>query len=217
MGSATDGPLILGGVPAQGNASRMSLMFIDADTLADVPIEKADGEFKVTFGAAAHLRVSADGRTLAAWYDQLQPSGIQIARLDGNTIAGSYRPESVGHVTPGPDGQTLFTEKGMFSVKAEPVARRENAIPAVHGSWFVTLADAGGGAKKVDLWEAGKEAPIASFNNLPGLDGKRDPFERDNLNLAVDKRLLLVPDARILVVLPPAADKLHVYKVEAGK
>jgi hypothetical protein len=217
MGSATDGPLILGGVPSQGNASRMSLMFIDADTLAEVPIEKADGDFKVTFGAAAHLRVSADGRTLSAWYDQLQPSGIQIARLDGNTIAGSYRAESVGHVTPGPDGQTLFTEKGMFSAKAEPVARREMSIPAVHGSWFVTLADAAAGAKKVDLWESGKNAPIASFDNLPGFDGKRDPFERDNPNLAIDKRLLLVPDARILVVLPPAADKLHVYKVEAGK
>ena len=217
MGSATDGPLILGGVPSQGNASRMSLMFIDADTLAEVPIEKADGDFKVTFGAAAHLRVSADGRTLAAWYDQLQPSGIQIARLDGNSIAGSYRADSVGHVTPGPDGQTLFTEKGMFSAKAEPVARRETAIPAVHGSWFVTLADAAAGAKKVDLWESGKNAPIASFDSLPGFDGKRDPFERDNPNLAIDKRLLLVPDARILVVLPPAADKLHVYKVEAGK
>src|SRR5262249_824979 len=114
MGSATAGPLVLGGIPAQGNASKMSLQFLDLDKLTEVPIKQAEGEFKVTFGAPAHLRISADGRTLAAWYAQLQPSGLQVAQLEGNSIRGAFRAESVGHVTPGPDGQTIFTEKGMF-------------------------------------------------------------------------------------------------------
>ena len=71
--------------------------------------------------------------------------------------------------------------------------------------------------RPIAVWEPGRDAPIAGFDNVPGFDGKRDPFERDNPNLALDKRLFLVPDARVLVVLPPAADKLHVYKIEPPK
>ncbi|MBO0699777.1 MAG: hypothetical protein J2P46_15375, partial [Zavarzinella sp.] len=220
MGSATAGPLILGGIPAQGNASKMQLMFVDLDTLTEVPIAKAEGAFEVTFGSAAHLRASADGRTLGAWFAQLEPSGLQTARLDGNTITGSYRRASVGHVTPGPDGQTVFTAKGLFSAKAEPVARKEPAVPAVYGGAFLTVTDvpagAPAGAKRVTVWEPGRAAPTATFDGLPGFDGKHDPFERDN-PLALDKRLFLVPEAGILVVVPPAADKLHVYKLDAGK
>ncbi|HKB00746.1 MAG TPA: hypothetical protein VKD90_00940, partial [Gemmataceae bacterium] len=51
-------------------------------------------------------------------------------------------------------------------------------------------------------------------DGLPGFDGKRDPFERDN-PLPLDKRLFLVPEAGILVVVPPTADRLHVYKLAA--
>src|SRR5205814_1059908 len=89
MGSATLGPLVLGNIPSQNNASKMTLAFIDLDSMKEVPIEKVEGDFKVGFGTAAKLRVSADGRALGAWFAQLQPSGLQIARLDGNTIGGS--------------------------------------------------------------------------------------------------------------------------------
>ncbi|HKA05633.1 MAG TPA: hypothetical protein VKD71_00155 [Gemmataceae bacterium] len=212
MGNANAGPLVLGGIPAQGNASKMSLLFLDIDTLTEVPIERAEGDFKVTFGAPAHLRMSADGRTLAAWYAQLQPSGLQVAQLEGNTIRGAYRAESVGHVTPGADGQTIFTEKGMFTGKADPTGRRDMALPAVHGSGFLTLTETPGGAKRVEAWESGRDTPVTSFEDLPGF-GKRDPFERDISTLTLDKRLFWIPDARILVVIPPAADKLHIYQV----
>src|SRR5262249_52508874 len=150
----------------------------------------------------------------------LRPSGLQIARLAGNTIGGAYVGDTVGHVTPGPDGQTVFTEKGMYSSKGEPTGKREAVVPAVHGNWFVTLApNAKGpeGAQRVSVWEVSKNAPLVERDDLPGFDGKRDPFERDNPTLALDRRLFLVPDAKLLVVVPPAANKLHVYRVEGGK
>lgn len=220
MGSATAGPLILGGIPAQNNASKMALTFLDVDTMKEIAIDKAEGDFKVTFGAAANLRASADGRTLGAWLTQLRPSGLQVARLSGNTIGGSYLADSVGHVTPGPDGQTIFTEKGMYTTKGEPTGKRESAVPAVQGNWFLTLAASmkgPSGAQRVSVWQMGMDAALAEFEDLPGFDGKRDPFDRDNPTLALDRRLFLVPDAKILIVVPPAANKLHVYRVEPGK
>jgi hypothetical protein len=220
MGSATSGPLILGGVPSQNNASKMALTFVDLDTMKEVLIDKAEGDFKVSFGAAAYLRASANGQTLGAWLAQLRPSGLQVARLKDNTIGGSYLAETVGHVTPGPDGQTIFTEKGIYNTKGEPTGKRDPAVPAVHGHWYLTLvpnAKGPAGAQRVTVWETGKESPLAEFDDLPGFDGKRDPFERDNPTLALDRRLFLVPEAKVLVVVPPAANKLHVYRLDAPK
>jgi hypothetical protein len=225
MGSATAGPLILGGIPAQQNASKMSLAFLDLDTLAEVPIAKAEGVFAVSFGSAAHLRVSADGRTLGAWFTQLRPSGLQAARLDGNTIRGAYLEETAGHVTPGPDGQTIYTEKGLFSADGKPLGRKEPAVPAVHGGGFLTVSDIPPaeqgkqptGARRVSVWETGRDTPVAKFDGLPGFDGMRDAFVRDVAPLALDKRLFLVPEAGILVVVPPTADKLHVYRLDAAR
>ncbi len=48
MGSATSGPLILGGVPSQNDASKMALTFIDLTTMKEVAISKAEGKFSVT-------------------------------------------------------------------------------------------------------------------------------------------------------------------------
>lgn len=220
IGSATSGPLVLGGIPAQNNASKMVLSFLDLVTLKEVWIEKAEGDFKVSFGAAAHLRASADGRTLGSWLMQLRPSGLQVARLADNTISGSYLAESVGHVTPGPDGQTIFTEKGMYTMKGEPTGKREAAVPAVHGNWYLTLAPNAKGpadAKLVQIWEMGKDTAIQEFNDVPGFNGKRDPFERDTPTLALDRKFFLIPEAKVMVVLPPAANKLHVYRIGAMK
>ncbi|HJZ94788.1 MAG TPA: hypothetical protein VKE40_28235, partial [Gemmataceae bacterium] len=221
MGSATAGPLILGGPQAQNNASKMALMFIDVATLKEVWIEKAVGDFGVTFGTAAHLRASPDGRLLGAWFAQLQPSGLQTVQLNGNSMTGAHKRESVGHVVPGHDGKTVFTEKGMFTAAGEPTRRREPVVPAAYGPQFLMIADsptgegskAAPGAKRVTVWEADPDRPVARFDDLPGFDGRRDPFERDNPALSPDKRLFLIARANVLVVVPPAADKLHVYKI----
>ena len=217
MGSGVAGPLILGGIPSQNNASKMALTFIDPDTLKEILIEKAEGDFKVTFAAAAKMRVSANGATIGAWFEQLQPTGLQIARLSGNTISGSYLGESVGHVAPGSDGKNIFTEKGLFDNKAKPEGPRFSVVPASQGAGYILLTGNPGEKQQAAVWGSDKEKPINTFDDLPGFDGKRDPFERDNPNLALDRRLFFVPDAKILVVVPPAANKLFVYRLEPMK
>lgn len=217
MGSGVAGPLILGGIPSQNNASKMALTFLDPDTLKEVRIEKAEGEFKVTFAAAAKMRVSANGATIGAWFEQLQPTGLQIARLSGNTISGSYLADSVGNVSPGPDGQKVFTEKGLFDAMAKPEGPRTSVVPASQGIGHVSLAGTPGGKQQVAVWGPDKEKPLFQSDELPGFDGKRDPFERDNPNLALDRRLFFIPDAKILVVVPPAANKLLIYRLDTTK
>lgn len=218
MGSGTAGPLILGNVPSQNNASKLALTFLDIESFKEVKIDKADGDLNVTTATAAHLRVSADGRTLGLWRAQLRPSGVQVVRLEGNTIKGAYAGDSAGEVTPGPDGQKVYTEQGAYALDARPDGPRVTIVPALQGTGHLTLSVPGaGGQRSVSVWGAAADRPLLTFDNLPGFDGKRDPFERDNPNLALDQRLFWVPDARVLIVVPPAAGKLHVYQVGAGK
>jgi hypothetical protein len=217
MGSATAGPLVLGGLPAQNNASKMGLTFLDIETFKEVKIDRADGEFKVTTNAPAHVRVSADGRAIGARFAQLQPSGLQIAWLEGNTIRGTYLAESVGHVTPSADGRKIYTELGQFDLDAKPDGPRGPVLPAIEGSGYVALTGTPGGKRQLAVWGPAIDKPMGVFDELPGFEGRKDPFLRENPNLSLDKRLFWVPDARVLVLVPPTADKLHVYRIGEAK
>jgi hypothetical protein len=214
MGSGTAGPLVLGNIPAQNNASRMALTFLDLESLKEVKIDKADGDLQVTTATAADLRVSTDGRTIGVWRTQLVPSGVQIVRLNGNTIHGSYKGDSAGEVTPSPDGQKVFTEQGAYDLDAKPTDPKGTVVPAVEGAGFVSLTAPAAGKRTISVFGSATDKPLATFDDVPGFDGKHDPFERDNPNLALDHRLFWVPDAGVLIVVPPMADRLHVYAVK---
>jgi hypothetical protein len=217
MGSATAGPLVLGGLPGPGDASKMGLRFIDIETLKEVKIDRAEGDLKVTTGSPAYVRMSADGRCVGIRYSQLQPSGLQIAWLEGNTIKGTYLAESVGHVTPSADGRKIYTELGQFDLDAKPDGPRGPVLPANQGSGYIALTGKPGERRQLAVWGAAIDKPMGVFDDLPGFDGKKDPFLRENINLSLDKRLFWVPDARVLVLVPPTADKLHVYRVGEAK
>jgi hypothetical protein len=214
MGSATAGPLILAGVPGVDNPSKMGLTFLDIESFKKVKIDKAEGEFQVTTTAAAHLRTAADGRTLGLWRSQLSPSGVQIVRLDGNVVKGSYRGDPAGEVIPAPDGQKVYTTQGAYDLFATQIDPKAPAIPAVQGAGYVTLTGPASGKRTVAVWGTATDKPLFSRDDLPGFDGKKDPFERNNPNLTIDQRLFWIPDAGVLIVVPPAADRVHGYQVK---
>jgi hypothetical protein len=214
MGSGTAGPLILGGVPGQNNASKMALTFLDIESFKEVKIDNAEGDFQVTTATAAQLRASTDGKTLGLWRTQLTPSGVQVARLEGNTIKGAYSKDSAGEVTPGPDGQKVYTEQGVYDLSAKPEGPRTATIPAIEGAGYLTLSGPANGKRSVAVFGSAADKPLATFDgNLPGFDGTYDPFERNNPNLSLDQRLFWVSDAGVLIVIPPAADRVHVYRI----
>jgi hypothetical protein len=192
----------------------MALTFLDVESFKEVKIDKAEGDFQVTTATAAQLRASADGKTLGLWRTQLTPSGVQVARLEGNTIKGAYSKDSAGEVTPGPDGQKVYTEQGVYDLSAKPEGPRTATVPAIEGVGYLTLTGPANGKRSVAVFGSAADKPLSTFDgNLPGFDGTYDPFERNNPNLALDQRLFWVPDAGVLIVVPPAADRVHVYRV----
>lgn len=206
IGSATNGPLILVGPTTGGNQGKISVMFIDIESLKEVVVDQVVGDHKVSFGSPVNMRVSPDGKYFTAWYTQLQPSGVQVVHLNNNMMTGHYQPDSVGHVLPA--GDRLFTEKAIYSSRAELQSKgiAEMLLPGTSAAGTIQVTDGANGAKKIAVREGDKV--VKEWSDLPGFDGKKDPFERESTTISIDKRLIYIPEAKVLAVVPSAANKI---------
>jgi predicted Zn finger-like uncharacterized protein len=229
MGSACDGALILGG-PSLRAFGALPLCFIDVETLKE--IEPADprvrGGTVGTHREYPHtMRVSADGRTVTMWNPELNPMGLQSVVLNGTSIHTYYEHTTVGDILPGPDGRTLYTANGMFSSELRKIGNDQKnrvpiRLPAVQGDYFVSLGtpdslrNPDGDAKPIDLavHPAGDTRLLVTLSNVDGLDLSLDPFGRSRSGLSLDKRLFLLPAAKLIVTLPASGDKLYLQRLD---
>lgn len=217
MGCRTNGPVVLGGPQSQNNASKMSLMFIDLPTLQEVKIITAEGDFRVGFGSAAQLRVSPNGRVLTAWFDKLNPSGMQVVQLAENSLRGTFLAKSVGSVMPSANGDVIYTEKGYYETGSLLPVVTGHFQPSVGGDWYMQMNlskfDGEDRISKISVLSKSKQSQIASFENIPGFDGKKDPFQREVNQMPVDRRLWLIPESKVLITIPPSGDKLQFFPI----
>jgi len=114
MGSASDGPLLL----SSGDIS-VELVLVDIDSFQPLPI-KVPTAGHLRGDASPFLRASADGTVFGSWCAGTSPEGISTFVLEGNKARAYYQHETVGHVTPGPDGNLLFTAQGLFTNQGKP-------------------------------------------------------------------------------------------------
>src|SRR5262249_21914841 len=140
------------------------------------------------------------------------------------------------HVLPAPDGERVYTSYGVLDkhLKSDNPRLNEQAVsiklPACRGDYYLQLmpspgpnlqpaprtpatvyrlADPNRPLAMVESLEAGLARPKGG-----GPDGKVRPdgsIHRDDDEF--DKRLLLVPEARVLVALPHTNDRVVMYRL----
>jgi hypothetical protein len=227
MGSASDGPLVLGGPELRG-AGGLPLRFLDATTLKEiVPQAEGRGGMVGTHPQYPHvMRISADGRVIDMWNIGLSPSGLETVVLNGSSTRAAYEHESVGSVIPGPDGRTVFTGAGLYTPELKKMpgeARGGLLLPAGHGNYYVSVTgvnawppDRNNSKPSVAVYMTGDARPLVTLSDLDGLASPAggDPFDRNLPSLPLDKRLFLVPLAKLLVTIPATADKLHLQRFD---
>jgi predicted Zn-dependent protease with MMP-like domain len=227
MGSASDGPLILGGPELRG-AGGLPLRFLDVTTLKEVEVTLQERQGVGMVGTHPQhphvMRVSADGRVIGMWNPGLSPSGLQTVVLNGTGVQAFSDHTSVGHVIPGPDGRTVFTGTGLFTTEVKKLGGAERGgfmLPAVHGSYYLSVANApgvwppgNGGKPSVAVHMVGDARPLVTLTDLDGLAAAGDPFAGNRDALPLEKRLFLVPLGKLMVIIPPTADKLHLQRFD---
>ncbi len=210
MGSASNGPLVVSGVdwPRLGETA-----FFDVLTMTRVEMSFDPHNFFNT-SPDVFLRASADGRAFAC-----APDGP-----GGNTLMCTW---SAGRVrkfvgaggsfpVPGPDGRAVYTGNGICTVEQRPIAAvGAHCVPAHHGPYYLALPRADGGAGKrtvsVHLEGDGRAfAFLADLDLLAGPAGNQD-------HLTPDRRVHLIPDAKLLVTIPPGNDRLVLRPFDAER
>jgi hypothetical protein len=202
MGSASNGPLVVSGVdwPRLGETAFFDVLAMKRVAMSFDP----HGFFNTS--PNVYLRASADGRAFAC-----VPNGF-----DGNTLTCTW---SAGRVRkylgqggnfplPGPDARTIYSTDGIRTVDLRPLAANgPHCLPAHHGPYYLTLPRAdGAGRGTVSVHLEGDDRPFASLAGVDLPPTGRPASDKDKL--FPDRRVHLIPDAHLLVTIPPGNDRL---------
>jgi hypothetical protein len=227
MGSASQGPVLVVGANQDfrgGSSKFLSLGDLKAINLT------ANAGFGGRGFHPGFTRVSANGAVFGTWDPGSSPQGLQSYVIVGNQLKSHYQHQSMGHITPGPDGKILYTASGRLTHECQPIGgaaenKTDYVIPSVQGNFYVTLqmADRFGGNKNatnnLSLHIGGDSRPLLHVNNV--IQTGNDPIGAinrwDREKFGNDKRFVFIPDADLLVVVPFSNDRLELRRVNIGE
>jgi hypothetical protein len=160
-----------------------------------------------------HIRASADGRVFGLWATSHGPSGLGLIVYTEAVTRVFYAHSSFGHVVPGPDGKALYTRFGKYALGGQMqlpnVPERGNPmLPACLGDHFLSLPGPGR-AGEATIERPGKEKPLATLADLELPTPAEDNITHD---LTFDKRVHLVPEARLVITIPASNDRLVLHR-----
>lgn len=223
MGSASRGPLMIysttdeqlltmRGIFSLFNVGEMKLISADINAVR---------ELNHFVHAPLHMRASANGKVFGMWVTEQSPSGVGTIVLSEFKTSSYYSHNSVGHVVPTADGKNVLTMMGMSRSEVQSDERFEPSnpplFPACHGVSYLKLPP----VRKtgaVTIHVPGKVEPIATLADLdirvptsPDFGAQDTDAVKGDLTL--DKRIHLIPDAQLIIIVPPTNDKLILHSL----
>jgi hypothetical protein len=159
------------------------------------------------------------------------PNGVGTVVLEGGQVREHGQHLATFFVMPGPDDRHVYA--GGHGVVSERVTPLPNVVfsmgpgsgyahhlylPAAHGPFYLhamTLGDLTGGGDNtpvgaIRLFVLGDKKPIAVYEKTVvaryGWEGLR--------GFGVEHSVHLIPKAKLLVVVPPSRDELHLYPAD---
>jgi hypothetical protein len=221
MGSASRGPVLLG---AGNGPQRSEIVFVDGLTLQPLDI-KLTGPTQIRLTPDLRARASADGTVFGFWHaGQDQAQGVQTLVLTGTEARGFSSPADatrlgLAHSIPGPDGRVMYTARGTYTHDAQPLGPTELdrpfCLPACHGPYYLTFQLARSPrdtnlGNRLSLHLVGNEQPLCELDKE--LLANIDPWNRGDLTL--DKRIHLIPAAKVLITLPKTNDRVVLHRFD---
>jgi hypothetical protein len=242
LGHACDGPLLLIGPGKDGDpgfvlnalpqpsirVGKGGIGLVDGKTgkAIEWPAGASGGLASPAWSRGYRLpvRVSADGRVYGVWAtDRGNPQSVVFGPEGAKTYTLDT---SVAPLLPFPDG-TLAWRRGLYTSDLKPLrdtsSLRGEPIPAAHGRLYLAFQTPGSrinqpepSKKEVHVRLLGEERPLGDLNALTGLGIPNDPDYpfKISTKLMPWERLFLVPDAKALVALDEACEKVTIHRVD---
>lgn len=214
LGSASRGPLLVRSAGGAADLDPAWFTLVDLETLKargpdDLRVHRFDRRRQVM-----QLRASTDGKVFALWSTNQSPNGIGALVTSETDAKFHYTNTAAGHLVPAPDGKTLFTGQGRIPLPPhEGIIRPDpsgSVLPACHGEMYLTLPPPGKDGP-LTVHHPNRADPVATFADA----GVAVPREKTPpaAGLPLDKRVLLVPDEKLLITIPASADRLILHRL----
>jgi hypothetical protein len=223
MGSASAGPLL---ICFEGGDWGGKATFIDPKTFRPLDLEWTQGQMPAV--AAELVRASADG-TLFGWRCGRGSEGhdMGVVTLNGKQAQGRTQGLGASLLIPGHNGRYFFTSEGVLTSELQrvfprlPVPGQPSAdyVPARQGDLFLQLQPGGNpfgipgdnqpmkGSVAVML--PGQDRPLVTLRDIEGVAHENLAYGGNPANrMHHDKRIHLIPDAKLLVTIPNTNDRL---------
>jgi hypothetical protein len=214
MGSASYGPLLLSATEPN---HRGESLFLDPVSFRTLELKPAADRTNFHGGDRSFIRAAANGKVFGMWRADVSPQGLQTLTVSDKTYSSLYDHTSVGHVIPGPDGRYVYTARGVYTSQLKPLSTHQpNAIsytlPAVQGNLYLVVnplvesKPAG-----VSVFVAGTSRPLISLNDIE-LPSGITTWDRESFSF--DRRIFLIPEAKLLVTVAGTGDKLVLHRFD---
>jgi predicted Zn finger-like uncharacterized protein len=229
MGAASAGPLL---VCFEGGQWGGKATFIDPKTFRPLDLEWTKGQMPAI--APELARASADG-TLFGWRCGRGSEGhdMGVVTLNGKQAQGKTQGLGASLLLPGPNGRYFYTSEGVLTSELQRVFPKVAGagqpaavyVPARQGDLFLQLQPAGDrfgfpgdnqpmkGSVAVML--PGQDRPLVTLRDIEGVAHENLAYGGNPANkLHHDKRVHLIPDAKLLVTIPNTNDRLIVRRFD---
>jgi len=225
MGAGSEGPLLVN--HRGGHSSSFQLLSMQDFKESKIAIAKNSRMSH----SAIRIRASTNGRVWGMWRIGISPSGLASMVIRGDKAVHHYDHTSVGSILPGPDGDVLYTGRGLYTNELKPLQSSQSSnpryvvtFPAVHGHyWFRTVASAphpsltNNQEKGLTVYIKGESQPLVTipqFDVSALFQRRTNPHATSEHEPSLDERLYLLPDANLFVFLPPTNDRLVLHRFD---
>jgi len=238
MGPASTGPALLVYV-AEREYGPVRLQLTDVNTfqLQDEGMKQPKETEGIRFDDRdVRIRASRDGRTFGIWQQKggSNPEFAVCVMLDGGSELFDGTVRQLSHAVPSPEGLRLYAGPEIRSPfdfgglwTRWPLNRGANqdgerfVVPAVHGNAYLSIPyiaerqrQAVGGRRIASLHIAGDDRQLAELPDIECTPIRDDWASRDKPRLTFDKRVWLIPKAKLLAILDRSNQVLTLHRVD---
>jgi len=185
-----------------------------------------------------HIRASAGGDLFGIWQTNASPSGFQTLSVRKGALRAIYNHDGLDHLSPGPDGHTVYTGRGgaldsdgkpVRGGDSRPGTTPELTVPTLDAAYYLsinwlsgnTAPNAGGGTVSArvtaSVHAAGDGIRVLTVRDLDEMNGARNNESFIQDDFTVEKRFHFVPAANLLVTIPFTNDRLVLRRLDVRK
>jgi hypothetical protein len=218
MGAASDGPLLV--VHSEGGSIRRD--FIDGEQLGRLVLNQS-GSTGYHPQYPPNIRAADCGTVFGAWISGLSPSGLEVYSILDGELKTAREHKSVGHVVPGPLGERIYTgSAGPCTANLSAAPNRPAGagccLPSSHPAYYLGISNPGArymrGGRDIRLAIYTRDLSTPILNLPPNSDVAAVNVVSSRGGFSFDKRYHLVPQLRLLAIIPSSCDRVLIYPVD---